>query len=135
MQSCTIAALQVQQARHVIAPVRSQLCLRSDTTAALQVWQAWHVVAPIRPQLYLTSQADALIPPAEVSLFMKQQVYGISYNAGILRCEGQHWKHRVLQGKEAHVLINEVPLEPRCLLSIRQVYCCVLVLGFICVVL
>lgn len=64
--------------------------MRSYTTVALQVWQAWHVVAPIRPQLYLSSQADALIPPAEVSLFMKQQVYGTSYNAGILRCEGQH---------------------------------------------
>lgn len=97
--------------------------MRSYTSVALQVWQAWHVVAPIRPQLYLSSQADALIPPAEVSLFMKQQVYGTSYNAGILRCEGQHWKHVVGQAKEAGILINEAPLDPNCLLSKKQVYC------------
>ena len=40
----------------------------------MQVWNAWDVVAPVRPQLYLYSSSDALIPPAEVELFMKQQV-------------------------------------------------------------
>ena len=40
----------------------------------MQVWQSWQVVAPVRPQLFLSSQADALIPPAEINLFMKQQV-------------------------------------------------------------
>jgi hypothetical protein len=31
-------------------------------------------MAPVRPQLYLYSSADALIPPEDVELFMKQQV-------------------------------------------------------------
>ena len=104
MRPCTVAALQVRQARHVVGPVRSQLWLGLDTTAALQVWQAWLVVAPIRPQLYLSSQADALIPPAEVSLFMKQQVYGTSYNAGILWCEGQHRSIKLPKEKELALL-------------------------------
>ncbi|CAL5220750.1 g2812 [Coccomyxa viridis] len=43
------------------------------STRIHEVWQAWQVVAPVKPQLYLSSEADALIPPAEIELFMKQQ--------------------------------------------------------------
>ena len=50
----------------------------SVAASVSQVWNAWEVVAPVRPQLYLYSSADALIPPAEVELFMKQQVGGQS---------------------------------------------------------
>ena len=49
-------------------------CALRIISISVQVWQAWQVVAPVKPQLYLSSQADALIPPAEISLFMKQQV-------------------------------------------------------------
>ena len=45
-----------------------------NTSYTVQVWQAWHVVAPVKPQLYLRSQSAALLPPAEIDLFMKLQV-------------------------------------------------------------
>lgn len=46
----------------------------------MQVWGAWQVLAPIKPQLYLSSQADALIPPAEIKLFMKQQARAYTFS-------------------------------------------------------
>ena len=40
---------------------------------SLQVWHAWQWDVPPCPQLYLYSRADALIPAAQVDLFMEQQ--------------------------------------------------------------